>query len=86
MKHASAGSPDGLKHLLEQIRAVGSLKEKQRRIFYLGSKAFLHFHKDPEGMYADVKVGAAFRRLRVTTKAEQRALLQALRREYKKVG
>jgi hypothetical protein len=81
MKHASAKSLDGLESLLKAMRAAGLLNEKSRGIFYLASKAFLHFHEDPSGMYADLKVGAAFRRFRVETKADQKALLQALRKQ-----
>jgi hypothetical protein len=81
MKHASAKSLDGVEALLREIRASAALKEKTRGIFYLGSKAFLHFHEDPTGMYADLKIGAAFRRFRVETKAEHKVLLKALRRQ-----
>jgi hypothetical protein len=81
MKHASAKSLDGVEVLLREIRAGAALKEKKRGIFYLGSKAFLHFHEDPTGMYADLKIGAAFRRFRVETKAEHKVLLKALRRQ-----
>jgi hypothetical protein len=49
MKHACATSLDGLESLLKDIRASVALKEKKRGVFYLGSKAFLHFHKTPRG-------------------------------------
>ncbi len=40
----------------EKIRAAGAgvLKEKKRGCFYFKSKGVLHFHEDPEGMFADV--------------------------------
>ncbi len=39
------------------------------------------FHEDPAGLFADVKLeGADFTRLRVSTQAERRALLAAVRR------
>ena len=43
--------------------------------------AFLHFHVDPAGLFADVKLGQSFERFRVTTDAEQDALLAAVTRE-----
>jgi len=40
------------------------------------SKAFLHFHEDAAGIYADVKLDlTTFARERVTSPAEQTALL-----------
>jgi hypothetical protein len=55
MKHASAKSLEGVESLLKEIRASAALNEKKRGIFYLGAKAFLHFHENPSGMYADLK-------------------------------
>ena len=51
-------------------------------IVIVSSNAFLHFHEDGErDMYADVKLhGPEFERMRVTTKAEQRVLVAAVRR------
>jgi hypothetical protein len=35
----------------------------------------LHFHEDPAGLFADVKLTGTFERLRVSTAAEQRRLV-----------
>ena len=63
------------------MRGVAELREKKRGTFYRGSRAFLHFHEDPAGLFADVRLaGDDFTRLRATTRAEQRLLLAALRK------
>jgi hypothetical protein len=72
---------DDLEEVLSELRRVDGLTEKSRGVFYRGSRAFLHFHEDPSGMYADVRVDTEFERLRVTTKAERRRLLSVVRRE-----
>jgi hypothetical protein len=71
---------DDLEEVLSELRRVGGLTEKSRGVFYRGSRAFLHFHEDPSGTYADVRVDTEFERLRVTTKAERRRLLSIVRR------
>lgn len=78
MKHARSDALDTLEPLLAEIRAVPGLVEKSRGVFYRRSKAFLHFHEDPSGMYADVRIGPDFERHRVETAAERDALLVML--------
>jgi hypothetical protein len=80
MKHASAAALRGLSGLLEQIRAKDGLKQKSLGVFYRGSKAFLHFHEDPAGLFADLRVGAEFERYPVNTKKEWKALLTTIDR------
>ena len=65
-----------------QLRACPELIERSRGTFYKKSQAFLHFHEDPAGFFADVRLspGGDFTRMRVTTKAEQRALMSAVRK------
>ena len=79
MKHASAIGLDELADLLRELGSVDGLKEKTRGVFYRGSRAFLHFHEDPTGLYADVRLDADFERMRVTTKAERKRLLSVVR-------
>jgi hypothetical protein len=78
MKHASAAALDRLEPLLAQIRAIGGLREKSRGVFYLKSKAFLHFHEDPAGLFADVRTadGKNFERLKVDEAEGERALVE----------
>jgi hypothetical protein len=77
MKHAGAAALQGLSELLEQIRVKDGIQEKKLGIFYRKSKAFLHFHEDPAGMFADLR-DADFARYPVNTKKEWRALLAAI--------
>jgi len=78
MKHAGQKTLDALESLLIQIRRYKSLKEKKRGQFYRKSSAFLHFHEDPEGLFADLRVGDGWKRLPVTTKADCKVLLAEL--------
>ena len=81
VKHATPAALDALEPLLAELRRVAGLREKKRGTFYRGAAAFLHFHEDPTGLFADAKLGGAdFERLRVSTAAEQRRLLRAVRR------
>lgn len=76
MKHAGPAALDRLEPLLEQVRALPGLKETSRGVFYRKSKALLHFHEDPAGLFADVRFeGTEFERLRVETVEEQAVLL-----------
>ena len=82
MKHAGDSALDALEPLLTAIRAAAALTERKRGVFYRGGQAALHFHEDPEGLFADwraAKDDKDFRRFRVSTKAEQAAFLKALR-------
>ena len=79
MKHAGQVALDALEDLLDRIRKVPGLKEKQRGIFYRKSSAFLHFHEDPAGLFADLRGADDFERFAVNTRAERQALLAALR-------
>ena len=79
MKHASSGSLDSLDPLLDQLREIAGLKEKQRGVFYLKSKAFLHFHEDPAGLFADLRASGDWQRYPVTTAGERNALLRSVR-------
>ena len=80
MKHASHASLYRLAPLLEQLRAISGLIERRPGAFYRRSAAFLHFHEDPAGLFADAKLNLeSFERLPVNTRAEQSALLRAVR-------
>ena len=80
MRHARSDALDELEPVLVQLRALPDLREKSRGTFYRKSQAFLHFHEDPAGLFADVRLGGAdFTRMRVSTKAEQRALMTAVK-------
>lgn len=75
MKHATDNSLDQIETLLARIRKIGPLKEKKRGIFYRKSSAFLHFHEDAAGLFADLRDGTAWLRLPVNTRQEQSDLV-----------
>ena len=58
-----------LSELLDALRQDASLVERTPGAFYRRSKAFLHFHEDPAGIFADagtqnnVRAGQTFPRL-----------------------
>jgi hypothetical protein len=86
MKHATAIALDGLEPLLAEIRRVDGLAEKKRGVFYRKSQAALHFHEDPAGFFADVRVDTGWMRLPVNTPRERRALLRALQPTTRRRG
>jgi hypothetical protein len=77
VRHARPAALDRLEPLLGRLRGMAALKEKSRGTFYVKGRAFLHFHEDPAGLFADVRAadGAEFDRLRVEEPAEREALL-----------
>ncbi len=80
MKHAGPAALDRLKDLLAAIRAAGGLTEKSPGVFYRHSRAFLHFHEDPAGLFADVRgEGGDFDRLKVDEPGGREALLARIR-------
>jgi hypothetical protein len=79
VRHARADDLGPLDDLLVHLRELDGLVERSPGTFYRRSKAFLHFHIDPAGIFADLKVGDSFERHRVSTKAEQRKLLRQAR-------
>jgi hypothetical protein len=79
MKHATEATLLGLTPLLDELRKR-PMREKKIGIFYVKSKSFLHFHEDPSGMYADLRMGEDFERFAVNSKAEQSLLLKAVDR------
>jgi hypothetical protein len=81
VRHARDADLDRIEPLLAQLRGIDGLTEKSRGVFYLRSRACLHFHADGDDTYADVRLGTdEFERTRATTKAEQRALVAAVKR------
>jgi hypothetical protein len=82
MKHAGGAALDELEPLLKVLRALPRLTERKRGIFYVGSKAFLHFHEDPAGPFADLKTSLSgdYERFRVRTARERERLAALARR------
>ena len=78
VKHADSDALNKLEPLLRRMRELPGLTEKKRGIFYLKSRAFLHFHEDPRGLFADVRAenGSDFERLEVSDPRSHEGLLQ----------
>ncbi|MCU7370801.1 hypothetical protein PEC18_07895 [Paucibacter sp. O1-1] len=82
MKHAGAATLGLLETLLTKLRGLPALKEKKPGIFYVKSKPYLHFHEDPAGIFADVRLGGEeFERFPVNTEREQQSLLQLVAKD-----
>jgi hypothetical protein len=79
VKHAGDDALDRLEPFLADLRKVPGLVEKKRGVFYRKSAAFLHFHDDPSGLHADVRLGEEFERFRVETVRERSKLIAAIR-------
>jgi hypothetical protein len=77
VRHAGDRALDQLEPLLRDIRTLEGLSERKRGTFYRRGSAFLHFHEDPTGLFADIKVAGEWSRLPATTADEQRLLLEA---------
>jgi hypothetical protein len=78
MKHATTLALDELEPLLAKLRQLPGLKERSRGIFYLKSRAYLHFHEDPAGLFADIRSadGKDFDRLNVDAAEAREALFK----------
>jgi hypothetical protein len=70
---------EALDALIAELRTLPGLTEKSRGIFYRKSKAFLHFHEDPKGLFADLRSddGRDFDRFDVTAPEGQARLRAA---------
>lgn len=80
MKHATAEALDALEPLLKELRGLDGIVERRRGNFSRRSRAFLHFHEDPAGLFADVREQADFVRHRVSTARERQAFARHVRR------
>lgn len=71
--------PKELVKLVDALRATEGLTAKGKSLsaFYIGSKPFLHFHDEADGLRADVKWdGKFFTQEPVETHAQRVALLK----------
>jgi hypothetical protein len=75
MRHARDDALNELEDVLAAVRSFHGLTERKRGAFYRKSAGFLHFHEDPAGLFADLKVASDLERFRVSTPEERAALL-----------
>lgn len=81
MRHITPARLGTIEELLVRLRGIDGLVERSPGVFYVRSRAFLHFHEDGDDVYADVRLtGDGFDRRRVTTRREQQSLVAAIRR------
>jgi hypothetical protein len=80
MLHATESTVARYSALFDSLRELDGLNEKRPGVFYRKSKAFLHFHEDPTGLYADLRVDAneGFVRMCVESRVEQSALIATI--------
>jgi hypothetical protein len=70
---------DQVEKLLVVLRGVDGITEKRRGVFYRGSAAFLHFHTDPAGMFADMRATDGWRRYPVRSAGQRRSMVADVR-------
>ena len=66
---------DALSDLLASLRTRTALVERRPGVFYVKGKAFLHFHEDRAGLFADLRDGSDWLRLPVNSSVERTKLL-----------
>jgi len=86
VKHAGSGALDTIEPVLEDLRRLTQIREKKRGIFYRGSSAFLHFHEDPAGIFADVRESAAWTRVPVNSASHGKLLMKLVRKALRGRG
>jgi hypothetical protein len=80
MKHAGEAALDTIEPLLIKLRQLEDIREHKPGIFYKKSSAFVHFHEDPAGIFADVRGDREWLRLPVNTPSEHRQLVRLVRK------
>jgi hypothetical protein len=75
MKHATDEGLLPITDLLDEIRREARVKERGTGIFYSRGKAFLHFHEDPRGIFADIRGPDDWERFAVSDQPGQASLL-----------
>jgi hypothetical protein len=75
MRHTTL---DCIAPLLEALRAHPALRETRPTVFQLNGRDFLHFHDEPEGVFADVRLTKSFVRAPVSSHSEQMELLERI--------
>jgi hypothetical protein len=80
MKHAGPAALDALADLIGSIRERSELKESRPGVFYRKGKAYLHFHEDPAGLFADLRVSTEWERFPVSEADERARFLEVVER------
>ena len=81
MKHAGPAALRALAPLLAEIRRdLPGIVEKKPGIFTRKGQALLHFHEDPAGCFADLKIAGAWQRFPVNHPRDAATFLGTWRR------
>jgi len=79
MKHAGADTLRRMDDLLGPLRELGVFREPRPGYFYLKGRAFMHFHEDASGLFADVRLSQReFSRFAVDTPEQRLQLLRTV--------
>jgi hypothetical protein len=79
MKHATRLTLTAIEPFLLSIRQFAVLKERSLGVFYWKGQAFLHFHEDPAGLFADIRINEEFQRFPVNSEGEKKFLLTKIK-------
>ena len=79
VRHATQEDLDQIETLLVELRKLPRLRERRRGYFSRADRAFLHFHEDAGELYADVRLGSKFQRMKVTSRTEQDEFLSRVK-------
>jgi hypothetical protein len=79
MKHAGEAALATIEPLLIELRRLEGIRERKPGVFYMKSTAFIHFHEDPAGIFADLRRDGEWLRLPVNTSSEHRQLVRLVR-------
>jgi hypothetical protein len=82
LKHATPAALKALAPLMAEIRRhmAGSVTERKPGTFYRKGQGLLHFHEDPAGFFADLKIDGGWMRFPVNRSAETATFMTAWRR------
>ncbi len=76
MKHATPETLEQIGSLLGGLRRLPHMVERKPGVFYVKGKAFLHFHEDPAGIFADLKIRDDWKRFAVNAARERSEFLK----------
>jgi hypothetical protein len=76
MKHAGAAALRPFARQVDLLRRRAGLMEKKPGIFYRRGRAFLHFHEDPAGLFADLRSVEGWQRFPVNRACDWAALMR----------
>jgi hypothetical protein len=64
--------------LLAVLREYSAFSEVRPTAFHLNGRDFIHFHEEPEGIFADVRLSKSRIRMPVSTQQQQAELLERI--------